>query len=282
MVLPSFVGIGAERCGSTWLHLLLKQHPKIYLPIRRKELNFFNLNYDKGLEWYQSFFPHSQEAMAYDAIGEISPRYLNFPECASRLADVHSIENLIVILRNPVNRAYSHYGHAVRISGYKKSFEEFIHEHPKALTNGLYAEHLQSFLKFYSSRSICFLIFEESVKNPEFTKKKIADFLQINVNNWSTGETLGKINKSYIPNPRLNYLNSLNSKAVKFCQDYNLDWIINSFKAIGFQKILQIRSSNLPKMSKESRLKLTNFYAKDIENLEKMLGRNFDIWYQNN
>ncbi len=56
-MLPSFIGIGAPRSGSTWLHELLRAHPNVYLPRQRKELNFFNQNDSRGIDWYEKYFP---------------------------------------------------------------------------------------------------------------------------------------------------------------------------------------------------------------------------------
>ena len=58
---PNFIGIGAVRGGSTWLHEVLKNHPKFYLPTKRKEVQFFTKYYDKGEKFYESFFPDSNE-----------------------------------------------------------------------------------------------------------------------------------------------------------------------------------------------------------------------------
>lgn len=276
MVLPSFIGIGAEKCGSTWLHELLKQHPKIYMPLRRKELDFFNLNYSKGLEWYESFFPNPQDASVYDAIGEISPRYLNFPECASRIATVKSIRKLIVILRNPLNRAYSHYGHIVRLQNYSKSFEEFILDHPKVITNGFYAKNLNYFLQYYSQNQICCIIFEEVVNDIGCTKKKIARFLEIQDSEFPEAAGLKKANETYIP--RLKRLNQLSSQMTGNLRNLNLDWIINVARAVGFKKVLRIGSKSLEPMPEEMRSRLQDIYAQDIENLEKLLGINLDLW----
>ena len=54
MTLPTFLGIGVQRGGSTWLHTLLTSHPDVYLPTRRKEVRFFDRDYERGLKWYES------------------------------------------------------------------------------------------------------------------------------------------------------------------------------------------------------------------------------------
>jgi hypothetical protein len=277
MTLPSFIGIGAERCGTTWLHLLLRQHPKVYMPSRRKELDFFNRNYDKGREWYESFFPDPQDAVAYKAIGEISPGYLGFPEAAERMASVQSIRKLIAILRNPVDRAYSHYGHAIRLRGYDKSFEEFLNDHPDSLTHGFYAKNLERFLKYYSRDQLCCLIFEEAINDIASTKKDIAQFLEINPHEFPDTAVSNKTNETYIP--KFKKLNRSVTQISTYLRNSNLDWLVNLAKTAGFQKVLKIGAVHgLPPMRMETRLCLQETYARDTETLENLLGINLDIW----
>ncbi|HBL14170.1 MAG TPA: hypothetical protein DD379_22825 [Cyanobacteria bacterium UBA11162] len=277
MTLPSFVGIGGERCGSTWLHTLLQQHPKIYVPVKRKELDFFNFNYEKGLEWYESFFPNSEQAKTYQAIGEISPRYLNFPQYAQRLTTIESINKLLIILRNPVNRAYSHYGHTIRLRGYSKSFEEFIIDYPNTITHGFYGDHLEAFLQYYRKDQVCCLIFEEAIADVISTKHNIAQFLDIDPNEFGEKAGIEKINETYIP--KLKKLNRIASRIRSHLRKSNLDWLINLAKQTGFQEVLKLGADQrLPPMQQETYLRLQDVFARDIENLEKLLGINLDLW----
>ena len=91
MTLPTFLGIGAMRAGTTWLHDLLASHPDVFVPARRKEVNFFSFYYERGLSWYERFFPPESEAQNYRAIGEISPIYLYCDPCPERIASMSLI-----------------------------------------------------------------------------------------------------------------------------------------------------------------------------------------------
>ncbi|WP_019506521.1 sulfotransferase domain-containing protein [Pleurocapsa sp. PCC 7319] len=279
MTLPNFIGIGAAKCGTTWLHELLKQHPSIYMPTRRKEINFFNFddNYSKGLGWYESFFPSSEIATKYKAIGEFTPRYLSQPrKCAQRIASVKSIQKLILMVRNPVNRVYSQYGHAVR-AGYNKSFEDFLIDRPWVIKHSFYAHNLEPFLEFYDQKQICFLVFEQSITHINETKKTIANFLKISSEGFSNTIGLQRVNQSYIPKySQLNYLAGLvNRKLSK----HDLDLIINLFDSLGIRKILKIGAQqSLPTMQEKTKLRLQEKFTRDIEKLEVLLDVNLDIW----
>ena len=133
MALPTFLGIGVPRSGTTWLHELFKTHPQVYVPKYRKEINFFNKNYERGIDWYEKYFPSDVRAGKYRAIGEITPFYLFHDECIERILKMPSITKLIVNLRNPVNRAYSFYVIMIQNGKCVGTFEECMSQHPVIL-----------------------------------------------------------------------------------------------------------------------------------------------------
>jgi hypothetical protein len=116
--LPDYLIIGAQKCGTSSLYAYLRQHPQIR-PARRKEVHYFEGSFTRlSLDWYRSFFPpfipDPNEPNAVSITGEASPFYLFNPRVPRRVAQVLPDVKLIVILRNPVERAYSHYHHELR------------------------------------------------------------------------------------------------------------------------------------------------------------------------
>jgi hypothetical protein len=108
--LPDFVVVGAQKAGTTSLYRMLRKHPQIHMP-RTKELHFFDVHWDKGVEWYsEQFTPGRWEWRR----GEATPYYLYRPMVRERMLQVLPKARLVVILRNPVDRAYSHYWHDLR------------------------------------------------------------------------------------------------------------------------------------------------------------------------
>ncbi|MEM1042736.1 MAG: sulfotransferase domain-containing protein [Bacteroidota bacterium] len=125
-VLPDFLLIGAQKAGTTSLYHYLTQHPRV-LPVHRKEVHYFDIGYRRGLGWYRSFFPTAREVQREAALtGEASPYYLFHPQVPARIRQDLPDAKLIVLMRNPVDRAYSHYHHEVR-KGYETlPFEEAV------------------------------------------------------------------------------------------------------------------------------------------------------------
>ena len=103
-VLPNFVLIGAMRSGSTSLYKYLQAHPDVFMP--RKEIHFFDRKWDRGLEWYES---RVEGYAGQSAVGEATPTYLAEPLALDRMAAIIPDTRLLAVLRDPVDRAYSHY-----------------------------------------------------------------------------------------------------------------------------------------------------------------------------
>jgi len=105
--LPDFVVIGGKKCGTIFLYHLLTQHPLVERAAG-KEVHFFNRSFDEGIEWYRRCFPTPRWKDGRRSItGEATPEYLHHPLAPERMAKVIPQARLIVLLRNPVDRAYS-------------------------------------------------------------------------------------------------------------------------------------------------------------------------------
>jgi hypothetical protein len=102
---PDFLIIGAAKCGTTSLYNYLIEHPDV-AGAAAKELRFFDVKFRKGWDWYLAQFP---ERGAAQIVGESSPTYLFDPSVPGRVKTALPNAKLIVMLRNPVDRAYSQY-----------------------------------------------------------------------------------------------------------------------------------------------------------------------------
>lgn len=120
--LPNFVIIGAQRCGTTSLFEDLSAHPQILKPIG-KELQFFTTHYHLGERWYRSQFPYLQPGQQ---TFEATPYYSFHPDVPPRAADMLPEAKFIILLRDPVARAYSHYLHSRSLRVEKLTFEEAL------------------------------------------------------------------------------------------------------------------------------------------------------------
>lgn len=199
--MPDFLIIGTQKGGTTSLYNYLIQHPQI-LPAAQKEIHFFDLNFERGLDWYESQFP--QDVKGQNRVtGEASPYYLFHPLVPPRVKRLFPEVKLIVMLRNPVMRAWSHYNHEVRWGFEKLSFQEAIageserlagevskmlldetyysynHQHYTYLSRGIYADQLQQWGDIFPRDRFLILQSEVFYTNPAETLAQTFEFLEL-------------------------------------------------------------------------------------------------------
>ena len=209
-ILPSFIIIGAQRCGTTSLYDYLSNHPQI-IPSPVKELFYFDDYYTRPIEWYKSFFPTEKEReklerdlVASVITGEASPSYFFHPYAAKRIKETLPDVKLILVLRDPIERAYSHYNHIKRLNREPLSFEEALEkeleritpdveklakdENYKAdlrrdysyLTRGYYALQLKEWYKHFPKEQLLIIQSEEFYRETPKVYDEIVEYLGLN------------------------------------------------------------------------------------------------------
>ena len=188
---PSFLVIGAQRCGSTSLYRYISMHPQV-LPALRKEVHYFDFQYGKGRAWYLAHFPGAHRRLTggrRTITGEASPYYMVHPLAPERVRAFNPEMKLIAILRDPVDRALSHYHHEVRHRVEPLTFEEAIdiererlsgtdrrlrevphhycynHHHFSYLDRGRYAHYLEAWLTRFPRENLLVLRSEDMFEN---------------------------------------------------------------------------------------------------------------------
>jgi hypothetical protein len=202
--LPDFVIIGAMKAGTTFLYNLLTLHPHVE-PAASKELDYFdNLIEEEDVEWYRQCFPQPRwEDSRRTITGEATPYYLFYPHAAKRMAEVVPEARVIALLRDPVDRAYSHYQHVVRKGWETRTFEEVIdaeevtlrgergkmledeyypgadHQFFWYLSRSIYVDQLLRWSRFFGDEQMLVLKSENLFERPQDTLQIILDFLKL-------------------------------------------------------------------------------------------------------
>jgi hypothetical protein len=175
---PCFIGIGAQKCATTWIHANLAPHPDLFVPAS-KELDFFSYHYLRGFAWYRHHFA----AAAGKVSGEISPSYLVSPEAAERVRAYDPRTRILVALRDPIERAFSNHVHEVRKGLYPLadiSFETGLAENPMYLDQSRYGRHLERWFALFDRRQILVVFQEEIAAAPERHLQSIYRFVGVN------------------------------------------------------------------------------------------------------
>ncbi|WP_428965107.1 sulfotransferase family protein [Micromonospora fluostatini] len=131
--LPDFLIIGGQRCGTTSLHAYLAAHPDVR-PATGKELQFFSVHHGRGERWYRAHFP---PPVAGRLTFEASPYYLFHPSVPARVAALLPQARFVALLRDPVERAYSHYLHSRSYAQEPLGFAEALAAEPQRLAEAL-------------------------------------------------------------------------------------------------------------------------------------------------
>ena len=214
---PEYLLIGAQRSGTTSLYRYLADHPGVApVTFLRKEIQFFSLHYWRSVDWYWGHFPTRLFTRLAERrtgrrllTGEASPYYIFHPLAAHRVAEVLPDMKIVAMLRDPVERAFSHYQHMRRLGKESLSFEEAIsveperlhgeeeriladaryqpyrHVHFSYVSRGRYAEQLQRWLSFFPRENILILSSEEFFSDPDPIFRSVLSF--IGLPDWSRG-----------------------------------------------------------------------------------------------
>lgn len=269
-LMPDFIIIGGQRCGTSSLYFYLADHPYI-APAYTKELHFFDANYNKGQHWYRAQFPTTIEKYYTERVhkhvfvtGEASPSYLFHPQVPKRISKLIPDVKLIVLLRNPIDRAYSAHWLNVRT---KKDFEplpfrealeceeeRIAGEREKILKDenyisptflpfsylarGIYVDQLQHWMNYYPREQFLIIRSEDLYSKPAETVKQTLQFLGV-------PEAAIDTNKEY--------------KRYK----------------VPTRTGYKVKSSH-PKMDPETREYLINYYKPHNARLREFLNRDFD------
>ncbi len=200
--LPDFLVVGGQRCGTTSLFRALMTHPQIRRPIMHKGVNYFDINYWRGEDWYRAHFPTADGADV--RIFDSSGYYLWHPMAAPRIAQDLPGVRIIAMVRDPVERAYSAYKHELargfewekdfgraldledaRLDGEIEKlcadprYYSFNHRHHAYRHRGEYAAQLQPFIDGLGRDHVHIVQSEAFFAQPEAEFAKITDFLQI-------------------------------------------------------------------------------------------------------
>jgi hypothetical protein len=186
--LPDFVVIGAMRSGTTSLHQWLRAHPDVYVPAV-KELHYFSYNHDKGEPWYRSHFAPARDEQV---VGESSQDYLYSVLALERMAARVPDARLVCVLRNPVDRAYSHYWHKRERGSEDLAFEDALVAEPERIgrsepdsraysyaARGRYVEQLEHVATLFPRSALLVLLFDDLVTDPADTFRRVCEHLGV-------------------------------------------------------------------------------------------------------
>ena len=216
---PDFLVIGGQRCGTTSMYRTLSQHPAVLKAVRHKGVHYFDTDYDKGMAWYRAHFPLQRTADQVERrLGvrpqtfESAPYYMFHPLAAERIErDLPGVK-VIVLLRDPVERAYSAHAHELARGYEDQDFETALaledsrldgeaerliadpqyrshsHQHHGYLQRGRYVEHLERLEKVFGRDRIHVVDSQRFFTEPEPVYDDVLEFLGLPQTGYPTFE----------------------------------------------------------------------------------------------
>ena len=297
--LPDFLIIGAMKSGTTSLFQSLDRHPQIFLA-KRKEIQYFSRDhiYAKGENFYRD---HFVDARKDQLIGEASACYSRWPlypqaaeRIAARLPDIH----LIYVMRHPVERAYSHYGHIIqeRMFGQKEemlTFEAALEEDRDIIDTSMYMVHIERYLALFPREQMLFLTLDELKSKPQNLLRKTQEFLgvdlydltaqgEIRANQWgdATAETriknlINSLKKTPVLSHFVKNIIPTDTRQRLKEKAYHSKLLRSLFNTD-----LKDKNKCITPLSLITRKLLLKKFEKSTTQLEKFLGYNLDNWHK--
>lgn len=207
-MLPSYLVVGVKRAGTTTLQHVLAQHPAVLAPGVPKGTRYFDVNHVRGWEWFRSHFPTTVYARLRERLfgtppitGEASPYYLFHPLALGRIREALPDVRIVVVLRDPVDRAWSHHAYEVargfeelpfeaaleaemtRLDGEEDrlrrdpTYVSFAHRHYAYVTRGVYAPQLRLLFDLFPRHRVLVLDHRELFDDPRREIAKVHAFL---------------------------------------------------------------------------------------------------------
>ncbi len=270
--LPDVIAVGPQRTGTTWLHHVLAGH--VGLPAV-KETDFFWKNYSKGLDWYVAYF---EKCRLDRPIVEVDPNYFGFPEACERISYHIPHCKIICSVRDPVERAYSHYRLLYRDGWTRSTFAEsviaiqIIHEPSR------YAFHLKNWLARFGKDRVAVCIYDDLDENPQSYLNRICEFIKIpriDVHSTAVGDKRINVAKHRPPNQ---WIAQNARKARVWMQLHNWHRMIRRLERIGFWSYCFEGGRDFGPMDAATERRLREYFSPEVEALEELIQRDLSSW----
>lgn len=273
---PDFLYIGSSKSGSTWIFKLLSWHPQIYM-YPGKHLGFFTREFAKGWDWYLSNFKAGPEHMV---AGEASHSYLLSADARDRIHERLPDVKLLVCLREPVERTYSQYLDGIKNGKMAGTFEEALETNATLIDHSRYGTNLARYLEKFPRDQILIVAFNDLVAAPDRLAARIFEFLGVDVL-----EIPKKMHEKVLPagQPRIHRITQAAKKLARLADRFGLVGLRGKAKTSPTVRNLlyrQFTDANRPKMLPETKARLRELMAGEVQRLDRVAGTDFaSLWY---
>lgn len=271
--LPDFIAVGPPRTATTWLHEVLKE--RVCLPAARKETDFFNRFYERGLDWYADFFRH---CAAGSIVGELSPMYFASELARERIAATIPECKIICSFRDPVERAYSNYRLLKRQAYTKADFETAVTTRGDLVESSRYGTNLEKWLAAFGRERVLVLIYDDLEADPQAFLDSVCDFIGIArfaVSASAIGADRVNLVDTQPPSPRMA---RMARNMVGFFATRRMDRAASIVRRNPIIRYMLEGGEPFPPPPPDAVARLRERYRPEIEKLEQLTGRDLSGW----
>jgi hypothetical protein len=287
MSLPNVIIIGAQKAGTTSMFDWIAQHPEVFGEPSMKDFPFFaDDNYfNKGLGWFSAKFRQDRKVKV---LLHGSVRYIyDSKYVAKRLYNYNKNLKMILMLRNPVDRAYSAFWYAKKanlepLSSFGKAIEreqklmsENIRVEPiqSYIGRSLYCKQILDYYNYFKKDQIKIIIFEQCMRNKEKCMNDVFNFLNIDKSFVPDFKKLNASGKQRIKHIDILWKNFLIKNYIKRLLPYRV-----RFRLKEMIKRLNTKKYIYPKLADKERRKLMNLFESDLANVSKLINKDLSEW----
>lgn len=279
LTLPDFVIIGAHKGGTVWLTDCLREHPDVYMSPDVHEIFFFDRYFDRGVEWYASYF---RGYGGQCRVGETTSTYLADPLAPRRLRKVLPEATVIVSLRNPIDRAWSQYLHLWRKGDIPAGlpFSQACEAVPDIVDSGEYFRCLRRWRDLFPPQRLHLIVLDDARDDPFGHLRRLYQILGIDPA-FRAVKTTGRSNEHHTPR-------SLAAARVAYSLSRSLHRrglhpVVERLKALGAPRLIlesgRSTAKEPPPMSEADRERLRAHYRPDLAALSELMGRDLlELW----
>lgn len=171
--------IGPQKAATTWIYRCLHEHSQVACP-PKDTIHYFDMHYAKGRVWYESFF---KDAKPSQKLFDPTPSYIRSTLTPKRIYQENSGARIAISMRNPIERAFSHYWHEKKKRKIKFTFKEALSNYDlfnSWIEPGFYAEHIERYLNYFPKEQILCQLFDDIKKDPNKFFVELCRFYKIN------------------------------------------------------------------------------------------------------
>ncbi|HXM00802.1 MAG TPA: sulfotransferase, partial [Rhizomicrobium sp.] len=232
MRLPDFIVAGVRKCGTTWLHTCLSEHPQIFVPPQTKEIFFFDRHWDRGLAWYARHFAAAPPGRI---CGEATPGYFAVPGMPERIKGAVPDAKIVFVFRDPIRRAVSLYQHMLSIGYTRLSFADALEEMPEIIDEGHYDSYFESYERCFGRAALFPLILEQAKAEGDAGLAALFAFLGVD----PAFRPPSLLRTAYEQRTARNHVFGwLTGRLTMVFRDRGLHWVVNGLKRAGFRRLL--------------------------------------------